>query len=489
MKRYNLRGVASRLLSLIAMATIASCADSFELTNEIVDTYTTPTENYAYLSDATGNRTESDMYIWTDGDTSTIKVNLSKDASSSLTAKMELNSSALESYNSENGTSYTLLPAESYELGDMSLTDTRCIEGDITFKSNNTLEEAEVYALPITVTFNDSNVETSQQGELMLLVRDYTIYPPSTAKSNGLMMFDYVAMNSINPLSSLCFTLKNEKRYFFDAVILSAQTLAFDTETQLPYLATTNNNNIHVLSNYDTYIKPLQEAGMKVLLSILGNASYIGGQANLSDENIEYAATMFADFIKEKKLDGISFDDEYTSYSYDDEFIAANPGLQTPSYQAHSKFMCRVSQEIRKNDPDAMVVCFAWSGSYSGYPQPVTFDGVEYQPTDYLDYALSNYGSIPVEATRNYMGNSRITPYSQQLSDGTTNTYFPSASTIQITLDEGYAGQMFWALKPDRDSNWAAQLAQLELTTDILFDDELIFTDNPSWTDHWGTIE
>lgn len=59
-----------------------------------------------------------------------------------------------------------------------------------------------------------------------------------------------------------------------------------------------------------TYIRPLQEMGIKVLLSVMGDWQGIGF-ANLTDTQADQFAAVLAYAVERYGLDGVSLDDEY----------------------------------------------------------------------------------------------------------------------------------------------------------------------------------
>ena len=65
---------------------------------------------------------------------------------------------------------------------------------------------------------------------------------------------------------------------------------------------------------YQTYVKPLQDKGIKVLLTVLGDWQGIG-VANMNDTQTTQFAKILAHAVEKYGLDGIGFDDEYANYS------------------------------------------------------------------------------------------------------------------------------------------------------------------------------
>ena len=96
-----------------------------------------------------------------------------------------------------------------------------------------------------------------------------------------------------------------------------------DPEKQRVYLA--NNENVQfLLDNNDKYLQPLRKAGMKIIISILGNHDE-AGVAQLSDMGAREFARELAAYCRAYNLDGVAFDDEYSN----------SPDLSNPCLQAH----------------------------------------------------------------------------------------------------------------------------------------------------------
>ncbi|WP_221269430.1 endo-beta-N-acetylglucosaminidase H [Mucilaginibacter sp. X5P1] len=99
----------------------------------------------------------------------------------------------------------------------------------------------------------------------------------------------------------------------FDIGIIFAANINYDTVADTAQLYF-NSQVTTVLSGAATYIKPLQNKGIKVLLSILGNHEGAG----ICNFPTQAAATAFAKqlsaAVTKYGLDGIDFDDEYADY-------------------------------------------------------------------------------------------------------------------------------------------------------------------------------
>lgn len=126
----------------------------------------------------------------------------------------------------------------------------------------------------------------------------------------------YVETNDVNPLNAGDYVLSNGKPYADIVELFAAnirkRTVNGVTEPVL-YL---NDKMTNLMENngYLTYIKPLQDKGIKVLLTILGDHQGIGF-ANMNDTQTTQFAKILAHAVEKYGLDGIGFDDEYADYN------------------------------------------------------------------------------------------------------------------------------------------------------------------------------
>lgn len=126
----------------------------------------------------------------------------------------------------------------------------------------------------------------------------------------------YVETNDVNPLNAGDYVLPNGEPYADIVELFAAnihkRTVNGVTEPVL-YL---NDKMTNLMENngYLTYIKPLQDKGIKVLLTILGDHQGIGF-ANMNDTQTTQFAKILAHAVEKYGLDGIGFDDEYADYN------------------------------------------------------------------------------------------------------------------------------------------------------------------------------
>lgn len=115
-------------------------------------------------------------------------------------------------------------------------------------------------------------------------------------------------VNDVNPLSVLEVKF-TDGSLFFDGVVLFSSNIQYNQELGVVELY--HNPNVQtLLEQRDTYIKPLQDAGIEVYLSILGNRTP-AWVSNLLPATAELFAAKVADDVSKYHLDGVFLDDEY----------------------------------------------------------------------------------------------------------------------------------------------------------------------------------
>lgn len=169
----------------------------------------------------------------------------------------------------------------------------------------------------------------------------------TVTKAGGISVC-YVEVNSNALLNTGKYTLTTGGQQLFDIAIIFAANINYNTTTGKAVLY--NNPNVsNVLANKATQIVPLQNKGMKVLLSILGNHQGVGF-CNFTSRTAAHAfAQQLSDTVAYYGLDGIDFDDEYADYG--------NNGTTQPN---DSSFVMLVD-ELRQLMP-AKIISFYYYG-------------------------------------------------------------------------------------------------------------------------------
>ncbi|NSL87345.1 chitinase [Chitinophaga sp. Mgbs1] len=206
----------------------------------------------------------------------------------------------------------------------------------------------------------------------------------SVTKSGGKSVC-YVEVNSNSLLNTGKYTLTTGGQQLFDIAIIFAANINYNTATQKAVLY--NNPQVtSVLVNKATQIVPLQNKGMKVLLSILGNHQGAGFCNFTSRASARAFAQQLADTANYYGLDGIDFDDEYAEYG--------NNGTGQPN---DSSFVMLLD-ELRKLMPSKIISFYyygpaasrlSWGGKKAG-------DFVNYSwNAIYGSYSVPNVAGLP----------------------------------------------------------------------------------------------
>lgn len=137
----------------------------------------------------------------------------------------------------------------------------------------------------------------------------------TTAKAakSGPTSVVYIEVNSNSMLNAGKYTLSTGGAQVFDIAVIFAANINYDTSTNSAYLHF-NDQVTAVLNDAENQIKPLQDKGIKVLLSVLGTHQG-AGFTNFPDKaSAEAFAAELSNAVTQYGLDGIDFDDEYTEY-------------------------------------------------------------------------------------------------------------------------------------------------------------------------------
>lgn len=438
---------------------MTSCSGDDDIALEPVNEnpYTLGDGAVAYLVDGAGKRGFNVVEFKTEG-TSELFVSTTAPVSSAATLQLSYNADALAAFNKAHGTDYALFPQNLVTIPESAQVAKGASKSEaiaIALKTDAALETSKTYAIPMHMTTTTAGVKATEESDYVMLVRDLTALPDAD-KATGIKLISCMGVNDTNPLNNMIYTLKGSGKQLIDQVILFSSNINYSAETGRVYIL--HNENVqHLLDNSEKYIKPLQDRGIKVLLSILGNHDQ-AGVANLSKETAQYVAQEIKANCDAYGLDGVFFDDEYSNYPN-----PVPPGFVSPSSAGSARFV----YECKKAMPDLLMEVYVWSTTGS-LP---SVDGEE--PGQWIDYALQDYGRGG-DLSSNYPGlpKSGMAQESSEYAQGR----FASASDLTGIREDGYGAHMIFAMDPYRP-NAASQRDHLELIADKLYDDELVVAD------------
>lgn len=225
----------------------------------------------------------------------------------------------------------------------------------------------------------------------------------------------YVEVNSNDFANVADYTLTGTDRPAFDIGVIFAANINYDGEQAYLHL---NDRVTETLENAETQIRPVQERGTKVLLSILGNHQG-AGFANFEDyADADAFAAQLEEVVDEYGLDGIDFDDEWSDYGAND---TDEPNASSFVYLVHA---------LRNRLGSDKLITFYDIGPSS--------DATEYKHMyagDLLDYAWNPYYGSWKPPVIEHMGAERLGAAAVDLSRTSAAT---TTRLAQRTVDEGY---------------------------------------------------
>lgn len=441
---------------LVCGSMLASCAEKFNVGNEVdEDGYLAATKQVIGIRNEDGKALFTTVEIAEDETTVTFYAELSKAASAATSATINVaDDSYVDSYNAEHGTSYLAYPAEGAKISDGN---TVIVQGkkksdpvSMTITADASLAQDVTYMIPISVTS-----KSAESGKIhYVLVKDYRGKKfASSEKPSGIKLISCMEVGQTSPLFHKSFMLQNSGLPLFDIVILFSSKIEYDTE-QCKLVVS---NPVGVDGTLRSgIVQELHDMGMKVVVSILG--STYAGVAHLTDEACKTYAQELANYCEANELDGVFFDDEYTSYwDY--------PGLTSPSTERAA----RLAYETKMAMPDKLVTCYMYSRTYGFYNK---IEGVE--PGDFVDYGINDYNRWLDESYYLGMERKQVAPGSANFAEAYAN-WCATPANLQRVRNEGYGAYMVYCLTANQ-TVWAREYEQLQNIAQYLYDDVLVDT-------------
>ena len=376
------------------------------------------------------NKAEGDFFQLTSGAaTGSISVSIAEAVAEDIVVSVALDPEYAPEYSFITGDSYTAIPAEAVTFAATELTiaagqtESEAVEVTI---DGAALGFGEGYLVPILASVKSGAAQFAMDAKRV----NYTVMKANPRTTKQVV---YLEVNDCNPLNILEYNLADGTP-FFDAVILFAANINYDSVNDVVYLH--NNANVQaLLDETDVYIQPLRKKGIKVYLGLLGNHD-ASGLAQLSNWGAREWAKEVAEAVRAYKLDGVNLDDEYSN-SPD----TSNPWFASPSNYQGAVLCYELKQAMKEACywPTEVSV-FEWGQLYS-LPN-ITVDGVQHTQSEYLDWTCANYGS----ASRPYgdLTYANCSAASIQLNYG----YYLYDSDIKNAKDNGYGWMMWFAFDP-----------------------------------------
>lgn len=439
-------------LLMVNILMFSSCSEDKLVSENINEKrYEVPEHNIAVLTDKFGN-VQSSLRTFRNTGKTDLYVSANEFVSSDVTFEICYDESKAANKELEvDGKKYPVLPEDLVVVpSDIMLQkgEKKSSAISIQYSTESGLERNGIYAIPLKLKDADINeVSLSEtNSSFVLLVKDLS-KNPTPEKASGVKMISITYHDNSNPLNHTLYRLQDSKKPLFDMVVLFSASLVANDMTSRPELVFTSKS-----LDYEKYIKPLQDMGIEVVLSILPYWDGVG-LANLSESGAKYLAQQLKDCVDTYNLDGVFFDEEYAGYNG-----RTGEDYVTPSAEAAS----RLVYEVKKMMPDKKMVIFHWDL----LRRMVSVDGVPVK--DFVDVVVNNYNDHWDHSADYGLSPKEMAVSSQEMALG----YFPNESQL-LNVKNNYGYNMIFALDPFAVDFYTKQLPQLQKTCRILFDEEL----------------
>lgn len=423
-----------------------SCEDDIEMKKMFEkSSYQGIYQNSAYLRDGKSNQESKVVELYSESYVASVKMCFSKAPSTTTSAKLEIDADYLKTYNELHETDFELYPDNLVTFANDGILSvnmgSRSAEIDMTITAGENLDEDKTYAIPVAITDPSSDITVKDENakHCVYLVKDRRNMADTYKGENVVKGFLYFSTNRTNPLNTLSFQLENGK-LLWDVIVLFAANINYNAEEGRPYVQC-NANIQYLLDNNETLLQPLRKRGVKVLLGLLGNHD-MTGLAQLSEQGAKDFAREVAQYCKVYNLDGVNYDDEYST----------SPDLTNPAMAAHTKNAgARLCYETKKMMPDKLVTVYDY-----GYMFGVTsVDGVDV--SEWIDIAVPDYGR-----TVTPIGNMTYKECGGLAIEFDQGRYSLTESTAQALINKGYGWYMGYAPKPEKYTQGANVFSRLQ---------------------------
>ena len=273
--------------------------------------------------------------------TSNFYYQFSKAPASELSLDAWIDGSLLDGWNEANDEQRTLLPEGNYDFPDgktlsLSAENQRSALKRIRFMAEN-LAPGEYY-LPLTVA-EEAGTEEHQTINYLISIRArqlgeyklnadqvFAVFYLDTEKYQPLLVDEYLMSKlDANTWENAWSEREDGLRTIGNIVNLNKVVLDYDAETGRALL-NLGNDMRYVLDHAVKYIRPLQEHGRKVCISIEGSGKGLGF-CNLTDEQIVDFVAQVKTVVEEFGIDGINLWDRSAGYGK-----KGMPAVNTTSY-------------------------------------------------------------------------------------------------------------------------------------------------------------
>ena len=400
------------------------------------------------------NKADSDFYQLTSGaQTLSVSVSVAEAAAEDIVVELALDLPYVNEYAFIQGDSYAAIPEAAVTFAATELTiaagatESETVELTV---DGSALGFGQGYLVPLLAKVKSGAASFAMDAKRV----NYVIMKANPRVTKQVV---YLEVNDCNPLNVLEYNLEDGTP-FFDAVILFAANINYDSVNDVVYLH--NNPNVQaLLDESEVYLQPLRKRGIKVYLGLLGNHD-AAGLAQLSAYGAKEWSKEVAEAVRTYKLDGVNLDDEYSG----------SPDLSNPWFDSHSAYAAsRLCYELKMAMKEACywptdVSVFEWGAIYN-LPEYTDENGVKHTQSEFLDWSCANYfGSSSPYGDLTY---ANCCSASVQLN------YGDEIYGLQRAIDNGYGWIMWFAFDPSGtggiNNNRQHSMTQFEKTATTLY--------------------
>lgn len=422
------------LLLLVTVSLLSSCTNDIDIPVTDKKIYENATTVFAYLSHQNMPDISVDIDLRQNSISRNINLELTKPATEGIKVQVEAftDSLLIANYNFENKSNYKAFPTGQVMLGNngeitVEAGKTKSAPLTVTFSKNSTLtQEGTEYILPLRIKGNTIKTLDDRQ----ILWFHIRVGKSVTIRPRTVSNIACIQINDVNPLCAGIYKLKDSKEPFFDQISIFAANINWDVQKKRAYI-TFNENLTSLLAQRDKYIKPLQDMGIKVTLSLLGNRDGVCFR-NFNTEGARDFAYEIKSVVDAYGFDGIMFDEEYMNYG--------SNGLPQPNNTS----WIQLCYELKTIMPDKLLTLYTYDinddfkGSVSGKPAGELIDYA-------FRYATDDYSTGV---------NEQINSFNQL----NARKYGP----LSIMLYDDYMSWNYGGVRPDLESLKTSRINQIE---------------------------
>lgn len=380
--------------------------------------------------------------------TAKVKIALAEAPKADVNVNVIMDKEYLTEYNVANGTSYELLPDEALTATEWLVTiaaGSKDAEVSIAIDGTN-LAPVGKFLLPLKAEVTaDSEVQFKKAESRVNYILNKV--NPKEIKQMCIMEF-----NDANPLSVLEYKLADGS-YFFDALVLfsgnmgwdaGSQSVRFNARTGEPVI---NTNTDALVREWQTYIKPIHDVGIKVYMGIMPHHTQ-AGITTLSYDGCKWFAEEMAEIIRDCQLDGVFLDEEYVG-SDGGTMTAEWSTPRASKYGSGAYFAYQMKKQMAAvcSWPTDVAV-YTWSLGGNWKTVIDHEDQSEHTVAEYADIMVANYGDVGRPDGNQTL--KQCTGSSIELNRGYGSMTEDEARGIKA---QGYGWMMWFAFNPDPNHN------------------------------------